>query len=94
MKRTRIEALEKRVGDHASLAASFKEAFEKDKDVDKTLTALLSELLQKDEMRKALSDAVDKADRQWLIARLKSVWGFVVAAALLVIGALVGKWFG
>lgn len=84
----RLDALEKRVGNHASLAASFKEAFEKDKDVDKTLTALLSDLLQKDELRKALSDAVGKADRQWLIARLKSVWGFVVGVVLILIGAL------
>jgi hypothetical protein len=85
----RITALENRVKDHTSLAKSFKEAFENDKNMDKVLVTLLVELIQKDDdFKKAVEKAVRKSDREWLNARLKSIWAFVIAVLLLIIGAV------
>lgn len=88
--RKRLDFLEGRVKDHASLATSFNEAFENDKAMDKVLVALLCELIKKDpDFKKAVGDAVRESDRNWFISRLKSIWGIVWAILLLLIGAIV-----
>lgn len=81
---TSVKKLEKRVGDSTSLAASFKAAFENDKNMDKVLVVLVSHLIKTDdEVKTAIAKAVNKADRDWQASLLKKVgfgiWTLVVA---------------
>lgn len=86
-----VKKLEKRVGDSTLLAASFKAAFENDKNMDKVLVDLISHLIQTDDnVKTAVGKAVNKADRDWQVSMFKkagfAIWTLIVA---LISGAIV-----
>ncbi len=86
-----VKKLEKRVGDSASLASAFKDAFENDKNMDKVLVDLISHLIQTDDsVKAAVEKAVNKADRNWQVSMFKkagfAIWTLIVA---LISGAIV-----
>lgn len=92
---TSVKKLEKRMGDSAALATSFKEAFENDKKMDAVLKDLLCELIQSDEkLKEAVKVAVKKIDRDWWGKAWKTTFGAVGALLLVVLGAIMQAWFG
>jgi ElaB/YqjD/DUF883 family membrane-anchored ribosome-binding protein len=86
-----LTKLEKRVGDNAALAKSFKDAFENDKKMDAVLTSLICKLIEKDDsLKEAVTKAVKKVDREWWNGAWKKIATAVGAVVLLVIGAVIG----
>jgi hypothetical protein len=85
-------SLEKRVGTDAALADSFTHAFENDKKMDKVLTALIVDLIIKNEdIKVAVKNAVKKVDRDWWNGAVKRVIAVVGAVVLVLLGVLFQK---
>ena len=88
--RKAVKSLEKRVGDNAALALSFKDAFENDKKMDAVLVTLITDLILKDDdLKEAISKSVNKMDRAWWTGARKRIIAVTGAVLLLIIGAVV-----
>jgi hypothetical protein len=90
-----VSRLDKRVGNDATLAASFKNAFENDKKMDTVLTSLIKDLILKDDdLRAAITKAVAKVDRKWWNGAWKKALAAIGAVLLVVLGAVLQAWLG
>ena len=90
-----VKKLDIRVGDSAALAKSFKSAFENDKKMDAVLTALICDLIQKDDdLRRAIRSAVKNVDRDWWNGAWKKGLGAAGAVFLIFLGWFIPKLFG
>ena len=92
--RKSVAKLNSRVGDSASLAKSFKDAFDNDKKMDAVLTSLVCELVATNEQFKtAVEKAVARVDRKWWGGKTKAIVGAIGAILLLAIGAIFSEVF-
>lgn len=89
--RKRLDALESRVKDKPSLANSFNEAFEGDRNMDATLSkVIVNHVLKDDTVKSAIKDMVNKIDRDYFKAFMKRFGWAIGAIILALISGLAG----
>jgi len=86
--RTRLDVIESRTKDNTAMVSTIKDVLS-----DRNIDPIMSEYMNNHvDLSPSIEKAVEKLDKRWIGAKLKSIWGFVVAILLLIAGALIKKY--
>jgi hypothetical protein len=77
--------------DKENFALYFRETIDSHIALNNAIAAVLKKLLlENPEIKRLIAKEVEKTDRKWVMARIKSIWGFIIAVLLIIVGAVVG----